>query len=252
MLTRAYNPQCQDREAGLFSSLRRNPSLVKSSPVTVLAIVQERTSAEDLCFMAIERSAEERAWRQMQQRCYNPNQTSYKHYGARGIKVADEWRGWPDGFKRFLAHIGLRPSPDHSLDRYPDNNGNYEPGNVRWATQAEQMRNTPSNHVFSVASQSHCISEWAEVTGLKSETIAMRRRRGASPEDAVAPLRPNKGPRKTHCPQGHPLSGDNLYLPPTQGDRTVRMCRACMRERSRAWKLKTKGNQINESTNQSG
>ena len=82
-------------------------------------------------------SPEYRAWLAMKTRCYNRNQRSFKDYGGRGIKVAKEWRR---SFKRFFAHVGPRPSPQHSLDRI-DNNGHYAPGNVRWATPVEQRRN---------------------------------------------------------------------------------------------------------------
>lgn len=74
-------------------------------------------------------------------RCDNPSANGYKNYGGRGITVCDRWRfgehGWT-GFECFLADMGLRPSPRHSIDRFPDNDGNYEPGNCRWATPKEQ------------------------------------------------------------------------------------------------------------------
>ena len=72
----------------------------------------------------------------MLQRCNNPNNPAYHNYGGRGIKVCERWYD----FNNFLADVGERPHPDRSLDRYPNNDGHYEPGNVRWAT-AEQQRN---------------------------------------------------------------------------------------------------------------
>lgn len=74
----------------------------------------------------------------MKQRCFNPNNKDYRLYGARGISVCDKWR---KSFELFLEDVGRRPSPSHSLDRR-ENNGNYEPGNVRWATPTEQVRNS--------------------------------------------------------------------------------------------------------------
>lgn len=70
-------------------------------------------------------------------RCENPRQKDFKNYGARGIRVCPEWRA---DYLAFLAELGRRPSPAHSVDR-KDNDGDYEPGNVRWATKSEQRQN---------------------------------------------------------------------------------------------------------------
>lgn len=76
----------------------------------------------------------------MIQRCTNPKQPNFAYYGARGITVCERWLG-PGGYVNFITDVGLRPSGAHSIDRYPDNDGNYEPGNVRWATKVEQRQN---------------------------------------------------------------------------------------------------------------
>jgi hypothetical protein len=73
----------------------------------------------------------------MKQRCYNPNHHAWKNYGARGIIVCQEWL---DSFLAFYDHVGHPPSPAHTIDRM-NNDGNYEPGNVRWATRTEQVHN---------------------------------------------------------------------------------------------------------------
>lgn len=77
------------------------------------------------------------AWRHMKARCNNKTDFQYKNYGARGIVVCERW----ESFVCFLNDMGKRPSPTHSLDRI-DNNGNYEPGNCRWATKDAQVYNT--------------------------------------------------------------------------------------------------------------
>lgn len=77
------------------------------------------------------------AWGAMKQRCLNPNVPAYPDYGGRGITVCQEWI---DSFEAFYAHVGPRPGPEYSLDRR-DNEGNYEPGNVRWTTWDIQVRN---------------------------------------------------------------------------------------------------------------
>lgn len=76
-------------------------------------------------------------WSAMKARCSNSKTKQWMDYGGRGIRVCDRWLS---SFEAFLADVGPKPSPDHSIDRI-DPNGNYERGNVRWATSREQARN---------------------------------------------------------------------------------------------------------------
>lgn len=107
----------------------------------------------------------------MLNRCLNTRDKQYGQYGGRGITVCDKWQ---KGFWRFLEDMGPRPSSEHSLDRYPNQNGNYEPGNVRWATSKEQQRNMRSNRLLEFRGETRTVAEWAELLGLKSVTIRDR------------------------------------------------------------------------------
>jgi hypothetical protein len=84
---------------------------------------------------------EYRTWKNMRRRCRDPRSNRWALYGGRGIKVCEDW---DTNYAAFPADMGRRPSPKHSIDR-KDNNGNYEPGNCRWATAAEQRANQRRN-----------------------------------------------------------------------------------------------------------
>ena len=82
-------------------------------------------------------------WQGIKTRCYNTAHHSFKQYGATGIKMHPPWQ---ESFTQFLADVGPRPSKLFSIDRYPDPFGDYEPTNVRWATDSEQAHNTRRTH----------------------------------------------------------------------------------------------------------
>jgi len=88
------------------------------------------------------------AWQSMISRCENPKHADWKYYGARGIRVCDRWR---NSFSTYLRDTGQRPGPEYTLDRV-NNDGNYEPGNIRWATPEEQRANQRPRGAYNTSS----------------------------------------------------------------------------------------------------
>lgn len=105
-------------------------------------------------------------WRGMRLRCYDTAQPAYPNYGGRGIKVCDRWTA----FENFFADMGERPTEKHSLDRI-DCDGDYTPTNCRWATNKQQQRNRRNNIRVEYNGEVKCLSEWAELYGLKQVIV---------------------------------------------------------------------------------
>lgn len=111
------------------------------------------------------------AWVGMLERCNNSKGKNYPRYGARGIRVCNRWL---NSFENFFTDMGLRPSPHHSIDRYPDNDGDYESSNCRWATKQEQARNRRSNIIVSFAGREMSLKEATEIAGLPYVAVYLR------------------------------------------------------------------------------
>lgn len=114
------------------------------------------------------------AWAQMIRRCENVNFRGFAGYGGRGIRVCQEWR---ESFSTFLADMGRRPSPSHSLDRI-DNGGNYAPSNCRWSTKKEQAVNRSRTHWLEYGGSRLCLKDMAALHGLSSAVLSARIRFG--------------------------------------------------------------------------
>jgi len=112
---------------------------------------------------------EYQSWRMMIQRCTNPKRKGYQHYGGRGITVCDRWR---HSFEAFLSDVGERP-PETELDRI-DNDGNYEPGNCRWASASENSNNKSTNLLIEYDGRIQTATEWARETGVSRQVIRSR------------------------------------------------------------------------------
>lgn len=101
------------------------------------------------------------SWSRMRYRCYDKTCKDYPNYGGRGITVCDRWLG-KNGFSNFLKDMGLRPSPKHSLDRFPNNkDGNYEPTNCKWSSRKQQNRNKRNNVWLTYNGIKMILTEWS-------------------------------------------------------------------------------------------
>lgn len=123
-------------------------------------------------------------WSQMKQRCHSKGHRCFKNYGARGVVVCDRWR---NSFAAFWADMG--PPPDdgkrYSIDRR-ENDGPYSPGNCRWATYSQQLRNTRKTVRATIDGVTRPVIEWAETLGVKYGTVQYRiYEMGMTPERAL-------------------------------------------------------------------
>jgi hypothetical protein len=122
------------------------------------------------------------SWESMMRRCYKQYASRYDLYGGRGIEVCERWHK----FENFLEDMGRRPV-GKTLDRYPDKNGNYEPGNCRWATQTEQMYNTRDAHEVEYCGTKTTTGDLAIASGVSIDTIRYRLNQGLPVEQVIDP-----------------------------------------------------------------
>ena len=115
-------------------------------------------------------TVEYRIWAGMKTRCLNPKHPWFHRYGGRGIKICQRWL---DSYENFLADMGRRPSPRHTLER-KDNDGPYSPENVIWATRKTNSRNRSNTHWLTFQGVTLSVTTWAERTGI-SRVVLFRR-----------------------------------------------------------------------------
>lgn len=121
-------------------------------------------------------------WKNMHGRCYNPKDTNYKNYGARGITVCSTW----NTFAVFLKDMGKKPSPIHSIDRKNGKLG-YSKENCRWATRLEQANNKSSNVMIEYGGKKQSLAAWVRETGIRRATFRSRMRKSALIEEWFLP-----------------------------------------------------------------
>lgn len=138
---------------------------------------------------------EYQTWCRIIARCFDPSIRCWKDYGGRGITVCDRWRG-DEGFVNFLSDMGERPGAGFSIDRI-NNDGPYSPENCRWATAAQQARNTRQNFWITHNGRTQVLADWARELGINHKVIFARLNKfGWSVEDALT-IRPVLG-RNSH------------------------------------------------------
>ena len=116
-------------------------------------------------------------WNRMMHRCYDIKHHKYPRYGARGIKLCEEWKNNYDTFYNWAINNGFQLGL--SIDRI-NNDGNYEPSNCRWATRKQQMRNTSRNRYITYKGETRSLAEWCEIFNIRYGTASSRLHRGKS------------------------------------------------------------------------
>ena len=123
-------------------------------------------------------------WIGMKQRCNNPNNTNYKNYGAKGIRVCKEWDKSFDHFYNWALSIGYKENKNIKLtiDRI-DNTKGYYPSNCRFLTLKEQQNNRTNNHLITYKGETHTVSQWSKILNINVQTLFTRISKNLSIEE---------------------------------------------------------------------
>lgn len=176
--TRAYTRcDCGELREVRASSLRN-----KQNGVTRCEFCAKKYNSERNTSHGLSHTPEYRSWKSMRMRCENKSHKSFERYGGRGIFICEQWR---NDVVAFVRDMGLRPSPQHTLERI-NNDGNYEPGNCRWATLLEQAQNRSNVNTIDLNNERLSVSEWARRNGIMPGTAAKRLRDGWSVDHAIS------------------------------------------------------------------
>jgi len=137
------------------------------------------------------RPPEYEVWGNIIKRCTNPNRKEYQNYGGRETKVCQRWL---NSFQAFYEDVSERPSSQHQIDRI-DNNGHYEPNNVRWVLPDENRRNNRHLRYCTINGVTRYLEEWAEILGISKRTVHYRLRKGYTLEQALTMPRKTRNKR---------------------------------------------------------
>lgn len=113
-------------------------------------------------------TTEYKTWTNMIRRCYVPTAEGYQNYGGAGVSVCDRWK---NSFENFLEDMGFKPTPKHTIDRFPNQTGNYEMSNCRWATVRQQAGNRKSNKWLEYNGRKMILADWAREFGVCLESV---------------------------------------------------------------------------------
>ena len=142
---------------GKYSSVTKSGVSLRRGMVISCGCLHEKANGES-------KIDEYHLYKNMLSRCNNPDAPNYERYGGRGIRVCERWSG-KGGLLNFLEDVGKRPSKNHQIDRI-DNDGNYEPGNVRWSTPKQQANNRRNNRREFFRGKERTISEILDTLGI--------------------------------------------------------------------------------------
>lgn len=174
-------------DCGRYRSVQGN-TLTSGTSVSCGCLRDEKSGQREYRH-GMSRSGEYDIWNQARNRCFNPKNSRYKHYGARGIRMCEQWRR---DFSAFYRDMGPRPSAKHTIDRI-NNLGHYEPGNCRWITNKEQQRNRLRTRLFTYQGMSMIAADWAAHFGMTPHVLKNRLMRGWDMERAISTPIQRKG-----------------------------------------------------------
>jgi len=156
--------ECGGTRTTDFKNLKRNPKIN-------CGCTGRKTSTRSKEKHGMRWTPEYNCWLQIMSRCHNEKSDAYPLYGAVGIHVCERWR---NSFADFYADMGDRPTPQHSIDRFPDLNGNYSPGNCVWSSKRDQRLHQKRTIFYEFRGESRPMVEWWEMLNLEKTALYQR------------------------------------------------------------------------------